>query len=458
MALTRIKMAVSPSPDAAKGAMQASPDRKRPDYYYHWVRDAALTMDLITKLYRDAVAPQERKIWRKILEDHTEFSRHLQEVPNPSNGLGEPKFYMSGSAFWGSWGRPQNDGPAIRAFATIHYGRHWVKQGGGSWDKLYRSELPATSIIKRDLEYTAHHWQDSSFDIWEEVDGHHFFNYMVYRRAMLEGAQLANDNKDPGAASFYEIQAQAITDKLDDYWDNHRNYVITTRDAKNDGKGKISNLDVQVLLASIHAAMGDGRYTPESERILATTVVIIREFQSLYKLNHDNIDLRLGPAIGRYPEDVYNGYEYEKGNPWVLATACVAEIHYRTLVQWQKDGRFSVTKVNLSFFQYVSPTWNTLEAEFTEPTFLPWEFNTSQREFYDILCEIKQAGDRFLKRIQHHTPEDLNLYEQWNRDTGKSQGASHLTWSYASFVSAVGWRNLAQRAISSADEPLNCGT
>ncbi|KAJ1962893.1 hypothetical protein IWQ62_003385 [Dispira parvispora] len=448
MALARIDMAVSPSPDAARGSMQASPDRKHPDYYYHWVRDAALTMDLVAKLYEEATDPQEREVWRTVLEDHTQFSLRLQEVPNPSNGLGEPKFYMNGSAFWDSWGRPQNDGPAIRAFATIHYGRHWVKQDGGSWDALYRSELPATSIVKRDLEYVAHHWQDSSFDIWEEVNGYHFFNYMVYRRAMLEGAQLARENNDPEAARYYEIQAHAIAEKLDDYWDARRNLVITTHGAENDGKGKTSNLDVQVLLASTHAAMDDGRYSPESERILATTVAIIHEFQSLYKLNQDTADLDLGPAIGRYPEDVYNGYGYEKGNPWVLATACVAEIHYRALVQWQKDGHFDVTEVNLPFFRYASPTWKELETRFNGPIALPWEINSNQTLFHDMLSEIKQAGDRFLKRIAHHTPKDLNLYEQWNRDTGKSQGASHLTWSYASFISAMGWRERALHAIS----------
>lgn len=56
----------------------------------------------------------------------------IQGISNPSGdlddgtGLGEPKFNVNASAFTGSWGRPQRDGPALRATAMIAYGNYLI--------------------------------------------------------------------------------------------------------------------------------------------------------------------------------------------------------------------------------------------------------------------------------------------------------------------------------------------
>ncbi|EHK98266.1 putative Glucoamylase [Glarea lozoyensis 74030] len=82
----------------------------------------------------------------------------LQTVGNPSGGLssgglGEPKFNADGSAFTGSWGRPQRDGPALRATALITYAKWLVSNGYSS---------TATSlvwpVIQNDLSYVAQYW------------------------------------------------------------------------------------------------------------------------------------------------------------------------------------------------------------------------------------------------------------------------------------------------------------
>jgi glucoamylase len=58
------------------------------------------------------------------IEAYIAAQANLQTVPNLSGdlstgGLGEPKFNIDGTAFTGSWGRPQRDGPALR----------WVRPG-----------------------------------------------------------------------------------------------------------------------------------------------------------------------------------------------------------------------------------------------------------------------------------------------------------------------------------------
>jgi len=57
--------------------------------------------------------------------------------------------------------------------------------------------------IKTDLEYVAHNWQESSFDLWEESNGDNFFTKMVQRKAMIDGAAFATKMGDTGAANFY---------------------------------------------------------------------------------------------------------------------------------------------------------------------------------------------------------------------------------------------------------------
>lgn len=56
----------------------------------------------------------------------------LQTVSTPSGGLSsgglaEPKYNADGSAFTGAWGRPQRDGPALRATALITYSK-WLSK------------------------------------------------------------------------------------------------------------------------------------------------------------------------------------------------------------------------------------------------------------------------------------------------------------------------------------------
>jgi glucoamylase len=58
------------------------------------------------------------------IENYISAQAYLQTVSNPSGGLssgglGEPKFNADESAFTGSWGRPQRDGPALRATALM---------------------------------------------------------------------------------------------------------------------------------------------------------------------------------------------------------------------------------------------------------------------------------------------------------------------------------------------------
>ena len=143
---------------------------------------------------------------------------------------GEPKFNVDGSAFNGPWGRPQNDGPALRAIALIHLATILIQEGEIPYVRsvLYDSALPTSSVIKTDLEYVASQWNQPSFDPWEEVEGDHFFTRMVQRRALIEGAGLASILGDSRAAQLYTAQAQAIGQAMGGFLDSSHSLILET--------------------------------------------------------------------------------------------------------------------------------------------------------------------------------------------------------------------------------------
>ena len=55
---------------------------------------------------------KESTYFQSIL-NYIEIESKLQKLETIS-GLGEPKYNINCTAFNGSWGRPQNDGPALR--------------------------------------------------------------------------------------------------------------------------------------------------------------------------------------------------------------------------------------------------------------------------------------------------------------------------------------------------------
>lgn len=83
----------------------------------------------------------------------------IQGVSNPSgslsdgNGLGEAKYKVDGSAYTGGWGRPQRDGPALRATVMVTYA-NWLVDNGYS----ATASSIVWPIIQNDLAYVVQYW------------------------------------------------------------------------------------------------------------------------------------------------------------------------------------------------------------------------------------------------------------------------------------------------------------
>lgn len=381
------------------GAIVASPSKQNPNYYYDWIRDSAIAMNLIETWYESTHAYG----YKERLFHYVDWTQILQHQHNPNPGqdiLGEPKFYINGYPFDGPWGRPQNDGPALRASVLIHFAQHLLDDHETEYvtTRLYNNTLDshAMGVIKMDLEYIAHHWSDPNYDLWEEVLGDHFFTAMVQQRALHEGAALARRLDDYEAAAYYEYQAQRINGRLRQHLD-HNNQTIQATLLPHPGPQKALELDTAVILGILFNPQKNGAFSPNSLYVQNTVQALHEQFNSMFPINNNHPGAIL---FGRYPGDTYDGYQTNSiGNPWFILTATVAEYYY-TLAN------------NLSMI----------------------EENKSK------IAEYIQTGDNYLKLIKEYAP-DMKLSEQINLNTGTQQGASSLTWSYVAVLHAIAYRD-----------------
>ncbi len=400
-------------PDTPKGFVIAAPSKSNPNYYYHWVRDAALVMETIRESF-----PYEKAA--PMFRDYINLVDHFQQV-DKLTGQGEVKFNPDGSSFKGPWGRPQNDGPALRVIAISQFAETLLKKGKEAYVrvKLYGGKIPAQTVLKRDLEYVSNHWKDHDFDLWEEVKGHHFFTRMAQRTALFRGAKLARKLGDGAAADFYEKQARALSVELEKHWNESLGYIITTRNFVDGHNYKSSNLDASVILAANHSGLSGLPFSILDDRIMATAEKLISTFRTLYPINNEGI----GVAIGRYPEDRYFG-----GHPWFLLTAALGEYFYKVSEAIVKSKKIVVTKHNETLIRRVSGAELKVGTYKTKATVLK------------IAKKFREHGDNFLKRIQKHAGPNGQLDEQFDRHDGYMKSARHLTWSYAAFIAAANAR------------------
>ncbi|CCH42734.1 Glucoamylase [Wickerhamomyces ciferrii] len=413
------------------GLVIASPSHgensDNPDYFYHWIRDAGLTYDAIFKLYE--ALPDRESTAARALEDYfLQFiSASIAEQNDGSAiaGLGEPKFYVgNNSGYQGAWGRPQNDGPAIRAFAILEFVKEYIKKGG---DQNYIIDLAWEQPLKKDLDFVASNWTYSNFDLWEEVDSDHFFTKFVQRRALIQGAEFASEYlRDVSTYRVWNEAAIALNDTLSNFVYPIRNIILNSYGPSQ--RGKASYKDLSVILGVNHAYIGDDVFAPTNEWVLRTAYEIATSFIPVYELSnttHDENNLPLAPPTGRYPEDVYNGTGSSLANPWFLSNNAFAEYFFTIAKNFQDSGSISVTELSLPFWKYYTGVSET------------GSINSDSDQFKQIIQSLLGWGDAYLRVVKYYAGEDGHLSEQFDKDSGVIRGARDLTWSYASLVTAA---------------------
>lgn len=285
--------------------------------FYSWTRDAALTIATVIERFIAGDASLET-----VIQQYITAQAKVQTITSPSGslsngaGLGEPKYNVNLTAFTGAWGRPQRDGPALRATALIAYGNNLLSTG--------KQSVVTTNIwpiVQNDLNYVAQYWNQTGFDLWEEIQGSSFFTVAAQHRALVEGSAFAKSLGQ--SCDICDSQAPQVLCFLQDFW----NGTSVISNLASDGR---SGLDANSVLSSIQtfdpsSSCDDTTFQPCSARALSNHKLYVDSFRSIYDVNSGKKSGE-AVAVGRYPEDVYQG-----GNPWYFMCPSIIFIVWLTL-------------------------------------------------------------------------------------------------------------------------------
>ncbi|KAJ2965851.1 hypothetical protein NQ176_g10422 [Zarea fungicola] len=380
---------------AAPGAVVASPSTSNPNYWYTWTRDSALVFKCLVDRFTHSYDAN----LQNLIQEYIAAEARLQGVSNPSgslsdgSGLAEPKFNVDLSTFTGPWGRPQRDGPALRAIALISYA-NWLIDNGYT-DTAKQIVWP---VVKNDLTYVAQYWNQTGFDLWEEVDGSSFFTVASQHRSLVEGSILATQLGQDG--SSYSKVAPQILCMVQSFWVSNGGYINSNINVNNGRTGK----DANSLLTSIHnfdAALGcdANTFQPCSDKALSNHKAVVDSFR-FYSINKGVAEGQ-AVAVGRYSEDVYYN-----GNPWYLATLAAAEQLYDALYVWNKQGSITVTSTSQAFFGDLVSGIN------------PGTYASSSSTFQSVVQAATAYADGFVAIVAKYTPSGGALAEQFSKDDG----------------------------------------
>jgi glucoamylase len=382
---------------SAAGCVLASPSWENTatqvtqDYVYHWTRDAAIVALELSVAYTAGMLPTNQP-----LIDYVTFSATCQASPGDFD---RASFYINGTQ------RPwtnQTDGPALQTVALL---------------ALYRqidapTQAIAAGLIDANLTFLSTAYQGRTYNLWEEEYGYSFFA----RSAQLRCFQAVAANVVGIAIpSWLPTALTWLASALDGHWNGQ--YYQSMLPIPTDYRAPYDP-NIDIVQAAIY-----GAESVTDPRLLATAARLRAQWADssstyFYPANGADAAQGLGPLLGRYPGDVYDGDTdaLVGDHPWALTTANFAELYYRVAV-----------KIISS---------RTVPADSLSAPFLAQVGVTSATAPLDAAAALRAAGDAMLGAIIYHS-DHFELSEQFDAFTGYEKSVSNLSWSYAAYLSAV---------------------
>jgi glucoamylase len=382
---------------SAPGCVLASPSWENTathvtqDYVYHWTRDAAIVALELAWAYANGTLPDTQP-----LIDYVTFSATCQQS---AGDFDRACFLINGRAR--SW-TSQTDGPALQTLALL---------------AMYRQldapvQATAMTLIENNLGFLEGAYQGQTYNLWEEEYGYSFFARSAQLRCFQAVAANTIGVSVPG---WLPSALTWLTSALDSHW-NGSVYQSVLPVPTDDRAPYDPNIDI--VQAAIY-----GAESVTDPRLLATAAQLRDQWADpdskyFYPINGADAASGLGPLLGRYPGDVYDGdTDQQTGDhPWALTTANFAELYYRLA------ARITASR--------------TVPADSLSAPFLSQAGVTAATAPLDAAASLRSAGDAMLQAIVYHS-DHLELSEQFDAVTGFEKSVANLSWSYAAFLSAV---------------------
>ena len=360
------------------------------DYVFNWTRDAAITAMEIAA----ANLPVRPGGAVQPLIDYVLFAQTCQNNATPT--LGHACFTIGGQP------RPwteQSDGPALQTLAILN--------AYGQLDAP--TQAVAKTVIANNLNYLLNVYQNPTTNLWEEHSGLSFFARSVqlrcFRAIQSNTYGIAVPQATAAAISW-------LTAALPSHWNG--NIYVSLLPAPG---GYDPNIDI--VSASVYGAI------PFTDTKLLATAAMLRDqwannnSPSQYPINAADQALGVGPLLGRYPGDTYDGDMADNvlgRHPWALCTCNLAELYYSLANTIAQGQAVPLDNLSQTFFSQVGVAGNTPPAA--------------------VVSALQDAGDAMLRAVIYHS-DNLELSEQFDGVSGFEKSVRNLTWSYAAFLSAV---------------------
>lgn len=372
------------------------------DYVFNWVRDAA-----ITALEIDAATSAQSGTPVQALIDYVTFAQTCQANAVPTKG--HACFTVAGQAR--PWSE-QNDGPALQSIAIL-----------AAYDKLdAATQAAAQTLIAENVAFLLQVYEDATTNLWEEHSGLSFFARSAQLRCLQE---LTDNTHGIPVPAGTEQAIKWLQAALDAHWDGTRYATMIGGDSPGQADHPVvpSGYDpnIDIVQACIYGAV-----LCIDTRLLATAAELRSiwadaDSPEVFPINLTDSRAGMGPMLGRYPGDVYDGGSGGLGDhPWPVCTANFAQLYYELATEVTTSGKVPLDELSTEFFAQVGVTATTTPAEAADA--------------------LRGAADAMLRAVIFHS-DHLELSEQFDGMSGFEKSVRNLTWSYAAFLSAVRARN-----------------
>jgi len=282
------------------GVIIASPSNY-PPYKFHWIRDSALVMRVFINEFKKTNNTQS--LFNII--NYIESEYKIQNLDTKS-GLGEPKIKIDLTPYNDPWGRPQNDGPALRGINMIKIFNILKKN--------YKSivENLVVKIIEKDIKYILNNYNKPSFDLWEENLGWHFYTRLVQLKFIKD---YINVKEELNKYFSIDLEINTIYNDLLSNIKHHEcpEMIISSFDVN----GNISKYDDSAnILALCHIDFDKDILSQIDYKLVLLNCDNLINF---FKNKYDNNKYKL---VGRYAYD-----QYFNGHIWIICSLALAQFY-----------------------------------------------------------------------------------------------------------------------------------
>lgn len=301
------------------GVIIASPSNF-PPYKFHWIRDSALVMRVFINEFK--FKKNTQSLFHIL--NYIESEYQIQNLDTKS-GLGEPKININLTPYNDPWGRPQNDGPALRGINMIKIFNLLKNDYKGIVENI------VIKIIEKDIKYILENYNKPSFDLWEENFGWHFYtrilqtkfikDFLVNKKIFDKYFKINNDINSIYNELLMNLKHHESQDMM-----------ISSFDLE----GNISKYDDSANILGICHIEYDMEILSKInyKLIICNCNNLIRFFKNKYVKNNFSL-------VGRYAND-----KYFDGHIWIICSLALAQFYI-----FLNDNK--MMKISEEIFDYI---------------------------------------------------------------------------------------------------------